>query len=118
MRRRNIRLMIRLNENENKILLKSIDKTGMSKEKYIRSLICGNIPKEKPSIDFFNTIIQLRRIGNNINQLVMIAHKTGNLDSLRYEKDIDDLNKNILEIREKILLSEERRNGNNSNLGC
>lgn len=113
MRKRNIRLMVRLNENENKALLKSIEETGMSKEKYIRSLICGSVPKQKPSTDFLDTISQLRRIGNNLNQLAMIAHKTGSIDMIRYKKDIAELNKNILEIREKVLLPEEKDNGNN-----
>lgn len=58
-------------------------------------------------------IDQLRRIGNNINQLVMIAHKTGSIDIARYKRDIAELNKNILEIREKVLLPEENSDGNN-----
>lgn len=111
MRKRNIQILIRLNENENKILLKSIEDTGMTKGKYIRSLICGNVPKQKPSVDFFDTINQLRRIGNNLNQLVMIAHKTRSIDIVRYKKDIAELNKNILEIREKVLITEEKHNG-------
>lgn len=113
MRKRNIQILIRLNENENRILLKSIEETGMSKEKYIRSLICGNVPKQKPSVDFFDTINHLRKIGNNLNQLAMIAHRTGSIDIVRYKKDIAELNKNILEIREKVLLPEEKNNGNN-----
>lgn len=112
MRKRNIQILIRLNENENKILLKSIEETGMTKGKYIRSLICGNVPKQKPSVDFFDTINQLRRIGNNLNQLVMIAHKTGSIDIIRYQRDIAELNRNILEIRKKILLPEENSDGN------
>lgn len=112
MRKRNIQILIRLNEYENKILLKSIEKTGMTKGKYIRSLICGNVPKQKPSVDFFDTINQLRRIGNNLNQLVMIAHKTGSIDIVRYKRDIVELNRNILEIRKKVLLPEENSDGN------
>lgn len=113
MRKRNIQILIRLNENENKLLLKSIEETGMTKGKYIRSLICGSIPKQTPSVDFFDTINQLRRIGNNLNQLAMIAHKSGSIDVIRYKKDIEDLNKSILEIREKVLLPEENSDGNN-----
>lgn len=112
MRKRNIQILIRLNENENKILLKSIEETGMTKGKYIRSLICGNVPRQKPSVDFFDTINQLRRIGNNLNQLVMIAHKTGSIDIVRYKRDIAELNENILEIRTKVLLAEENSDGN------
>ena len=118
MRKRNIRLMIRLNEKENILLIDKVRKSGLSKEAYIRYLISGYIPMEKPSQDFFDMIDQLRRIGNNINQLVMIAHKTGSIDIARYKRDIAELNKNILEIREKVLLPEENSDGNNYNMGC
>ena len=113
MRKRNIRLMIRLNEKENILLIDKVRKSGLSKEAYIRYLISGYIPMEKPSQDFFDMIDQLRRIGNNINQLVMIANKTGSIDIARYKSDIAELNKNILEIREKVLLPEENSDGNN-----
>ena len=75
-------------------------------------MISGTIPKEKPSEDFFETIKQLRRIGNNLNQLVMIAHKTGSIDIIRYKRDVAELNENILEIRKKVLLPEEKSDGN------
>lgn len=43
MRKRNIRLMIRLNEKENILLIDKVRKSGLSKEAYIRYLISGYI---------------------------------------------------------------------------
>lgn len=113
MRKRSKSILVRLNDEELMNLKTAIKIAGVSQEVYIRSLINGYLLRQKPSEDFLETISQLRRIGNNLNQLAMIAHKTGSIDIVRYKKDIAELNKNILEIREKVLLPEEENNGNN-----
>ena len=41
----------------------------------------------------------MRKIGNNINQLAIIANKTGNIDTKKYKYEYEELNKIILEIR-------------------
>lgn len=106
-------IKIRLSEEHLHRLNEIVSRTSLSREEYLRCLIFGTVPKEKPSDDFLEVIKQLRRIGNNLNQLTMVAHKTGSIDIVRYKKDIAELNKNILEIREKVLLPEEKNNGNN-----
>ena len=47
---------------------------------------------------------ELRRIGNNLNQLCIIANKTGNIDYHRIRYALDDLNKKIVQIRTDVLL--------------
>lgn len=106
-------IKLRLTDDELSELNIKVKEVKLSRESYIRSLINGYCPKEKPKEDYFVIINQLRRIGNNLNQLTMIAHKTGSIDIVRYKKDIAELNKNILEIREKVLLPEEKNHGNN-----
>ena len=41
------------------------------------------------------TIYQLRKIGNNINQIVLIAYKTGSIDVMKYKKNFEELQKQI-----------------------
>lgn len=110
--KRNKSIKCRLNTYEFNALNDNVFRSGLSREAYLRLLIKGNIPQEKPSIDFVEMISQLRRIGNNLSQIALIAHKTGSIDVIRYKKDIEELNNNILEIREKILLPKEIHSGN------
>lgn len=43
-------------------------------------------------------------IGNNLNQLCIIANKTGNIDYHKMRYALDDLHKNIVQIRTDVLL--------------
>lgn len=111
-RTRTHRVELALNDEEYDKFLSSVRLCGMTQQAYLYSLVQNRLPQPKPSQDFFEMINQLRRIGSNLNQLAMIAHKSGSIDVIRYKKDIEELNTSILEIREKILLPEENSNGN------
>lgn len=110
-RRRTHRIEVALNDKEYDKFKQNVQLYNMTQQKYLHNLITRHEPKPLPAQDFFTMIEQLRRIGNNLNQLVMIAHKTGSIDIVRYKRDIVELNKNILEIREKVLLPEENSDG-------
>ena len=103
-RRRTHRIEVALDDKEYDKFKQNVQLCNMTQQKYLYNLITHH--------DFFAMIGQLRRIGNNLNQLVMIAHKTGSIDIVRYKRDIAELNKNILEIRKKVLLPEENCDGN------
>ena len=60
---RNNEIKIRLNDDELSFLNDKVIKSGYSRERYIRSLISGIVPKEKPPLEF-------NHIGVNLNQLV------------------------------------------------
>lgn len=111
-RRRTHRIEVALNDKEYMKFRQNVQLCGMTQQKYLNSLITHHEPKPLPAQDFFSMIEQLRKIGNNLNQLVMIAHKTGSIDIVRYKRDIAELNENILEIRTKVLLPEENSDGN------
>lgn len=109
-RRRNNSFVIRLDDNEFERLELNLSKTGMNRETYVRKLIMGIVPKELPSLDFISLIKQLRYIGNNINQIAMIANRDGNINSSRYERDMKELDSVVSDIVTAIY-SEERFNG-------
>lgn len=111
-RRRTHRIEVALDDKEYDKFKQNVQLCNMTQQKYLYSLITHHEPKPLPTQDFFLMIEQLRRIGNNLNQLVMIAHKTGSIDIIRYKRDIAELNENILEIRKKVLLPEENCDGN------
>ena len=69
MRKRAIKKQFWLNENENKMLKEKSKKTGLSEAEYLRCLIEGYNPKEKPDEEFYKIMRNLRAIGNNLNQI-------------------------------------------------
>ena len=69
MRERNNRMTLRLNDKECQTLKKSSVKVSVPKEVYLRMLIMGTTPKEKPTADFYNMTRELNAIGNSINQI-------------------------------------------------
>lgn len=94
MKRKN-RVEIRLSDDELDYLNKAVAKTGLSREAYLRLIIQKIVPAEKPYPDLKETIDQLRKIGNNLNQIAMVAHKTNSIDVMKYKKNFDELQKQI-----------------------
>lgn len=92
--------------------------TSLSREAFVRSLILGYRPREQPSEEFFEAIAQLRSIGNNLNQIAMVANRSGFIDATSYQQEVMYLRKEILEIRKIVCEPVKIENGNNSNMGC
>ena len=96
----------------------SVSLTSLSREAYVRCLLSGYKPREQPSKEFFEVIAQLRAIGNNLNQIAMVANSTGSIDTDAYKKEVANLRKEILEIRGIVCDPIQLEDGNNRNMGC
>ena len=99
-RKRNIEIHFFLNEEENNQLDKLVKETNLSKSKLLRYLICGFVPVEAPPADYHKLIREIRAIGNNLNQTLMIAKKNGILSIPDLKKEIADLREVEKELRE------------------
>lgn len=91
MRKRNIRFELCLNEEENIKLNELCHKTRLNKSALIRYLILGYKPTEAPPIEYKVLIRELRAIGNNINQMIVIARSNGILNVSELRKHLDEL---------------------------
>ena len=116
MRARQHQFLVRLNEKEYQDLQKSISRTGLSREAYIRKLICGYIPKEQPDPDYFKMMRELNSIGNNLNQIAKIANATGTINEDYYREQIRKLDEEILKINSAVILPERIDYGNDKNM--
>lgn len=76
---------------------------GMNASDYIRHLIVGYKPKEKPSQQFYEEIKNIRNIGNNINQIARITNAKGVIDVPHLKKEIDKLDELIIDMKNKYL---------------
>ena len=108
MRARNNRIMLRLSDNEYKSLIKSSEKVGVPREVYLRMLIMGTTPKEKPTADFYNMTRELNAIGNSLNQIAKVANLKGFINVKAYEENVRKLNGFILEISKAVFTPERR----------
>jgi hypothetical protein len=118
-RKRNIQIIVRLNDKEQQCLARQVKKTGLSQEAFIRTLINGYIPKELPPPDYYVMIQELHAIGNNLNQLAARANAIGHIDKTIFQYEANRLRKAILDIQAAVTLPERRdESGNYSDMGC
>lgn len=68
-------IKIRFTNDELSSLNTYVSKAGYtSREKYMRTVLLGKVPKEQPNIEYQKLINEFNAIGNNLNQLVKLAY--------------------------------------------
>ena len=102
-RKRTKTIKVRLTEDELKSLNEKVKLSGLSRENYIRSVIGGHDIKALPPDSFHTVIFHLRHIGNNLNQISRVANSSGEIDTQKYMENVTSLNKEILEIRKRMI---------------
>ena len=85
-----------LNKDEYEKLCDLSRATGVSKSKVIRLLITMCRLKEAPPADYPKLIRELRAVGNNLNQLLVVARARG-------WKEISSVLSSVLETENKIV---------------
>lgn len=100
MARRNIKIELRLNEQEMERLRRDVARSGWSREKYLRALIEHSSIREMPSMDLISVLRNLQQINNNMNQVALIANAKGFVDTAAYWKNVELLKETIHELLE------------------
>ena len=100
MARRNIKIELRLNEQEMERLRRDVARSGWSREKYLRALIEHSSIREMPSMDLISVLRNLQQINNNMNQVALIANAKGFVDTAAYWENVELLKKTIHELLE------------------
>lgn len=108
MRKRNYRVQVRLDNNEYCTFIKSVERTGLTIEAYLRHLIKGSVPRASPPHEYFDFIRELHNIGNNLNQIARKAHILNVIDIKRYDEECRKLEDLIKEITTAVILPERR----------
>lgn len=90
MRTRNCRVEIYFTEKELEDLASKVQKAGLSREQFCRSILNGAQVKEAPSADVLTLIREIRRVGYNIEQILKIANTRGLLDVPQLRKALED----------------------------
>lgn len=100
MARRNIKIDLRLNEQEMERLRRDVARSGWSREKYLRALIEHSSIREMPSMDLISVLRNLQQINNNMNQVALIANAKGFVDTTAYWENVELLEETIHELLE------------------
>ena len=101
MRKRNHRVVFYLNDKEFEAFEQKAKRSSRSREAFIRKAIEDVQIKELPPADLHKLIWEIRRVGNNIDQILMIANAKGILNIPDLRKAIDDLRE-----AEKLIVSQ------------
>ena len=99
MRKRNVAILFRLNKKEAEALDKKVKRSGLNREAYLRQLISGVVPRDAPPPDYYSMMRELHKIGNNLNQIAVIAYKTNAIDVVRYKEEVKQLKIQLAEIK-------------------
>jgi len=88
---RTYEIKVRFNKEELQSLYKKVEKTGMSREQYIRTLCKNKVPVEIPPIDYFSLIREVRELGNNMYQIAYKVNSMGLLDTPFYRQNAETI---------------------------
>lgn len=100
MRRRNCRVEIYFTKEELEALTKKYRKAGLSREGYCRRVLNDSVVKEAPPADLHILIMEVRRVGANIDQILKKANGLGFIDlpMLRRElANLDEVERTIID---------------------
>ena len=100
MARRNIKIDLRLNEQEMERLRRDVARSGWTREKYLRALIEHSSIREMPSMDLISVLRNLQQINNNMNQVALIVNAKGFVDTAAYWENVELLKETVHELLE------------------
>lgn len=86
---RDIIISCRLNEAELKAIIKKTKQTNRTLSAFIRAALLGKSIVYVPEVRLFTK--ELNHIGNNLNQLTVLAHK-GHIETVYLNETLDALN--------------------------
>lgn len=102
MARRNRKIDLRLNDTEFERLNNDVQKTGLSREEYLRSLITHSPIKTMPSKNLVEVLKILQQINNSMNLLSIKASSLNLIDATAYWENVESLKNTIRKLLEVI----------------
>lgn len=105
MEKRIIRKQVRLTSEEASIFTQKAKKANMSESEFLRTVISTSVVKEKPDDRFYEVMKEMRKIGNNLNQIARRTNTYGYVDNSFYKQEAEKWNNFMKEVKEKYLIN-------------
>ena len=84
-------IRVRLSDRQFNKLTRLSKGAKLTKSEYIRQLINGVLPQERPPVDFYKVLTEIRRISNAAEVLTLNSYNNKNLEAHQIEKVAKDL---------------------------
>ena len=84
-------MLLRFTAEELSALTQKAKRTHCSREEFCRRVLNGATVKEAPSLEVAQVIMELRRIGCNINQIARRLNGTGIVDTAELRQSLTEL---------------------------
>jgi len=88
-------MKIRFTKEELDALTQKASRTIYSREGFCRKVLTGCTLKEAPPVEYYALIREVKRIGSNINQLLVIANTRGYWQAQELEEALAEYRKTI-----------------------
>ena len=93
--RRKYEVKFRLNQIEIEDLKCSVEKSGLSREAYLRAMMKDRPITERPPMDLVDVLRNLQQINNNMNQIATKANSLNFVDTAAYWENVEVLKDTI-----------------------
>lgn len=90
MRTRSKSMVLRFTPEEMEALDQKVAKSQWNREQFCRMALEGVKLKEAPPADYYKLIMEVRKVGTNINQILNKANTLGFLDMPMLQKALED----------------------------
>ncbi|SHG54087.1 mobilisation protein (MobC) [Fodinibius roseus] len=104
------RITVRFEPEDEAWILRKAEAAGLKKSTYIREVALGNIPQDEADFSKYdhtealqNLRKELRKIGNNINQMARVANTVGDVNGERLKEMKMELGKVNTQIIRELL---------------
>lgn len=104
MRNRNVQILFRLTDDEAEYLQTLVERSGRSREAFLREMVKGYRLCEKPDPEFYQIMRELSAIGNRINQLAVKANALDFVDTPMLKEEVKKWRQFQIDVRKKYLL--------------
>ena len=76
---------------EYEAFLKKVKRTNLSISEFVRRMAAEQVIREAPHVDVPRLWIEVKRVGNNINQLLVLANSKGFFDKVALNAALKEL---------------------------
>src|SRR5699024_10480751 len=104
------RITVRFEPEDEAWILRKAEAAGLGKSTYLREVALGNIPQDEADFSKYdhteallNLKKELRKIGNNINQMARVANTVGDINGERLKEVKEELALVNAQIQKKLL---------------
>ena len=98
MRTRNKEVCLWFTEDELKALDDKVERTGLTRASYLRKVLLGHEIKERPPVEFFETLKHLRKISLSMSDIAYAARYKYELNDALYRENAKYLQKVISDL--------------------